>query len=535
MLYGGDGFIFTTLCIFTVIDENILKNFGGFNKNNLNSIIQSNFSDNDEHDFILDDIKTSSYYEINQIMEAYNSHKHNFSMLSLNCQSINAKFDSLILLVETLRQQKFEFSIICLQETWLEEGADVSLFQIPGYDCIAKGKYRSVHGGLITYVHNNYKYEICNTMVSSDLWEGLLLKIKIQNNSNIYIYNIYRPPYYFSNDNMTDFISQINTTKSRLNLSKSQMFLLGDFNIDLLKIKENSVFKEYLDHMLSFGLSPSITLPTRITDTTATLIDNIFTNNNNSNTNNKNNNNLAGILLSDISDHFPYFYMFNNSKIVRDSIKKYFYIRKSDDFSVQNIIQFLETSDIMTQLNNNPESDPNLNYNILETIITEALDKYMPLKKIKLHKHKHKKTEWITAGIIKSIKFRDNLYKRMKQSTNNTPEYIQLKHNLSVYNKILKRTIRNAKFKYYYSKFDKCRSDSGKTWKTINEVLSSSVSSKFPDYIINNNQCITDKVKMANYFNQYFSKIGTKMASSIPISDDLDFTNIFKRKYSYNF
>ena len=52
---------------------------------------------------------------------------------------------------------------------------------------------------------------------------------------------------------------------------------------------------------------------------------------------------------------------------------------------MQNIIQFLETSDIMTQLNNNPESDPNLIYNILETIITEALDKYMPLKKIKLH------------------------------------------------------------------------------------------------------------------------------------------------------
>ena len=58
----------------------------------------------------------------------------------------------------------------------------------------------------------------------------------------------------------------------------------------------------------------------------------------------------------------------------------------------------------MTQLNNNPESDPNLIYNILETIITEALDKYMPLKKIKLHKHKHKKTEWISAGIIRSIK-----------------------------------------------------------------------------------------------------------------------------------
>ena len=35
------------------------------------TIIQSNFSDNDEHDFILDDITTSFYYETDQIMEAY--------------------------------------------------------------------------------------------------------------------------------------------------------------------------------------------------------------------------------------------------------------------------------------------------------------------------------------------------------------------------------------------------------------------------------------------------------------------------------
>ena len=95
----------------------------------------------------------------------------------------------------------------------------------------------------------------------------------------------------------------------------------------------------------------------------------------------------------------------------------------------------------------------------------------MPLKRIKLHKYKHKKTEWITAGIIRSIKFRDNLYKRMKQVLHDTPDYYQLKQNLATYNKILKRTIRNAKTKYYYSKFHKCGSDTRKTWNTINSTL----------------------------------------------------------------
>ena len=75
----------------------------------------------------------------------------------------------------------------------------------------------------------------------------------------------------------------------------------------------------------------------------------------------------------------------------------------------------------------------------------------MPMKKIQLNKYKHKKTEWITNGILKSIKFKDNLYKRMKLSVIGTVEHTVLKHNLSVYNSILKRLIPKAKNSYYYS------------------------------------------------------------------------------------
>ena len=56
----------------------------------------------------------------------------------------------------------------------------------------------------------------------------------------------------------------------------------------------------------------------------------------------------------------------------------------------------------------------------------------------------------------------------MKQVLRDTPDYYQLKQNLATYNKILKRTIRNAKTKYYYSKLHKCGSDTRKTWNTIN-------------------------------------------------------------------
>ena len=50
--------------------------------------------------------------------------------------------------------------------------------------------------------------------------------------------------------------------------------------------------------MFSHGLLPTITQPTRITEVTATLIDNIFTNINPSNC-------KTAIVFADISDHLP--------------------------------------------------------------------------------------------------------------------------------------------------------------------------------------------------------------------------------------
>ena len=67
---------------------------------------------------------------------------------------------------------------------------------------------------------------------------------------------------------MTPLLNKINT-------EKKIGFLLGDFNIDLLEFNNNEVGK-YIDSLTSLNFFPTISLPTRITDTTATVIDNIF-------------------------------------------------------------------------------------------------------------------------------------------------------------------------------------------------------------------------------------------------------------------
>jgi hypothetical protein len=56
-------------------------------------------------------------------------------------------------------------------------------------------------------------------------------------------------------------------------------YIIGDFNADLIKTGTNGPTAEFLETFTSGGYYPLVSLPTRLTDETSTLIDNIFMNN----------------------------------------------------------------------------------------------------------------------------------------------------------------------------------------------------------------------------------------------------------------
>ena len=140
-----------------VSDHAILSNLGGFELNNL--IIILDIEDNEPHI-----IQHSSYYDIDSFKKLISNHNNIFSVLSLNIQSINAKFSELETFVEELLSVQFKFNVICLQECWIRDQTDTCTFQIPGYDCVAQGKSSSERGGLITYVDNIFHYEVRQSM-----------------------------------------------------------------------------------------------------------------------------------------------------------------------------------------------------------------------------------------------------------------------------------------------------------------------------------------------------------------------------------
>ena len=90
---------------------------------------------------------------------------------------------------------------------------------------------------------------------------------------------------------------------------------------------------------------------------------------------------------------------------------------------------------------------------------------------MKYNNYKHTKPTWITQGLLKSIRYRDKLYKQALSTNPDLPEYQVLKINLKSYNVILKRSFRMGKQIYYKTCFNRSKYDVKNAWKTINEIL----------------------------------------------------------------
>ncbi len=83
----------------------------------------------------------------------------------------------------------------------------------------------------------------------------------------------------------------------------------------------------------------------------------------------------------------------------------------------------------MDNIDTCPTANPNGNYNVLHKIIGQAMEKHIPDIIVKFNKQKHKRSKWITQGIVNSIAFRDNLHYKLKKSTFDSLEHETLKTN----------------------------------------------------------------------------------------------------------
>ena len=155
---------------------------------------------------------------------------------------------------------------------------------------------------------------------------------------------------------------------------------------------------------------PKITLPTRLSDHSSTLIDNIFTNN-------MDETGTSGILLNNISDHQMIFTYVGNVSYITE-VLKFIEIEKSDDRLMHASVNELNELIIYDQLQSALDTNPQENYDTFIKLPSSSKNKHSPKRIVRFNKKKHKKAKCLTNGILKSINTKDKMYKNLMKADN---------------------------------------------------------------------------------------------------------------------
>ena len=249
-----------------------------------------------------------SYLFPNEI-ESFLSEKDNFETINaihVNIRSLSKNFDNLL---DIFRDSNWRFNILCITETWCTDSTlkSNSNLHLPNFDLISQERKTNKHGGGgLIYIHKCLKCNLRNDLCVSDKDKEILtIEVSRENDKNILLSCCYRPPNGDS-ENLSTFL-QNNIIEKSVS-EKKISYMIGDFNMNCLKYHENAKTKYFYDNIFEKVAIPIINRPTRISEHSASLIDNILT------TDIFNNSLKKGIIKSDVSDHFPIFFSIRLTK-----------------------------------------------------------------------------------------------------------------------------------------------------------------------------------------------------------------------------
>ena len=206
-----------------------------------------------------------------------NTNTFNLSSRGLNIGHLNIqgicgenlnKFSELKVLL-TLPENN-NLHILGLSETKLKSHKTTDIFKINGFQTPFRKDNDSIGGGgLLVYVKNGInakRREDLETQNISCLW----LEISPAKSKPFLVGNMYRPP-----DSRVEFNDRFEEFIDSLLNEDKEFILLGDFNKDLLNVDTE---REWGNFTTSLGFTQLVNEPTRVTNTSQTLIDHIYTN-----------------------------------------------------------------------------------------------------------------------------------------------------------------------------------------------------------------------------------------------------------------
>ena len=226
-----------------------------------------------------DTINHSMYYKDDSFKHMLNCTSIEIGILNLNCRSLRSIFDQLKIFLADI-DYRSQITCITLQETWFKDEVDLDYYTLPGYTLLSDCYRISAHGGVAIYVHNDFSFKRLDIYNTSAVYENISIELWRNNKigTKYLISSIYRPPRNLV-ESLTTFINEFSDYLNHVEQIYRKAYICGDTNINLLSIHENIHYNTFYENVTMHGFMPQITLPTRLSDTCDTLIDNIFTNN----------------------------------------------------------------------------------------------------------------------------------------------------------------------------------------------------------------------------------------------------------------
>ena len=192
--------------------------------NNCNSI-EVHFDDSQYHILI-----NSKSFNINEI-NALKIKKNHFGILHLNTASLKKHIDGLSNLISLM---KLNFPIIGLNEHKIGLKTPINNISLSGY-AFCFDETKSTHGGTGFFINEKYSYTKrgdLHILLDKNL-ESTFIEINLSKKRNFLCGCIYKHPH----TSIADFnLTYLTPLLEKLNKEEKLCFLMGDFNIDLMKM-----------------------------------------------------------------------------------------------------------------------------------------------------------------------------------------------------------------------------------------------------------------------------------------------------------
>jgi bisphosphoglycerate-dependent phosphoglycerate mutase len=389
--------------------------------------------------------------------------------------------------------------IICLSEHWLGE-EEVSSTTIQGYEIgnyYCRSKRRN--GGVIIYVKTGISVrpllsvDSLSTELHAECTSILVESLTMQTT----VVNVYRAP-----SGIIDvFYDTVTKILSVTSLKKGRIIIGGDINVDFMS--EGSLKNRLMDLITSSGMTNIIDQPTRVTVTSATCIDNVFTNVNKDDI-------CVDVIDLGISDHHALIVRLKNietTQIAFDAVyKRSFSEHKKEEFNYQlskiqwnTVIQSTTVDEMFGEF--------------METFKKSFDGAFPRVKKKPQNVQKTRGLKWFTP----ELKTRSKDVQRAYAESKRKPHDLDAKSTYNRMKKIYASEIKEAKRKLNNQIISTAKNKVKAAWSVIKSNNNESSQKPNSDLKIKlETGTISEQQEVAELFSDYYKSLVPKLLKTRP-------------------